>query len=92
MKPTVYKLKVPDEIVELLRNMHPYIKRKVKKALQTIITELFSGKALKDELEGLRSYRVSSLRIIYRISKGKVIDIIATGPRKNIYKETYRII
>jgi mRNA interferase RelE/StbE len=51
----------------------------------------YSGKPLKDELEGLRSFRVSRFRIIYRI-KAKEIQIVAIGPRSSIYEETYRLI
>jgi mRNA interferase RelE/StbE len=47
---------------------------------------------LKDELAGLRSFRVSRFRIIYRISARDIIDIVAIGPRRSIYQETYRLI
>ena len=50
------------------------------------------GKSLKDELEGLRSYRISRFRIIYRISANQIIEVVAIGPRQPIYEETYRII
>jgi mRNA interferase RelE/StbE len=43
-------------------------------------------------LEGLKSYRIRRFRIIYRISSKQIIDVVAVGPRKNIYEETYRII
>jgi mRNA-degrading endonuclease RelE of RelBE toxin-antitoxin system len=56
------------------------------------VTEPESGKSLKDELEGLKRYCVSRFRIAYRISSKQTIDIIAIGPRKAIYEETYRII
>jgi len=56
------------------------------------VTEPESGKSLKDELEGLKNYRISRFRIIYRISSKLIIDIVAVGPRKTIYEETYRII
>jgi mRNA-degrading endonuclease RelE of RelBE toxin-antitoxin system len=36
--------------------------------LLQIATEPESGKSLKDELEGLKSFRISRFRIIYRIS------------------------
>lgn len=39
---------------------------------------------LKNELLGLRSFRVSKIRIIYRTTKQKVIEVIAVGPRKTI--------
>ncbi len=92
MKQAIYKLRVPDEIAEFIRGMHPDIKKKIKASLQIILFEPYSGKALKDELEGLRSFRVSSFRIIYRISSKKQIEIVTIGPRERIYEETFRII
>ena len=92
MKQAIYKLKVPDEIAEFIRGMHPDLKKKIKASLQTILFEPYSGKALKDELEGLRSFRVSSFRIIYRISSKKQIEVVTIGPRERIYEETFRII
>ncbi len=86
------KLRVPDEIVAFIRGCHPQLKRKIRAGLQHIVTEPASGKSLKDELEGLNSYRISRFRIIYRISSKRTIDIIAIGPRKAIYEETYKII
>ncbi|HDZ00357.1 MAG TPA: cytotoxin, partial [Nitrospirae bacterium] len=49
-------------------------------------------KTLKDELAGLRSFRVSQFRIIYRISRREHIEIVAIGPRERIYEETYRLL
>ena len=86
------KLRVPVEIVAFVRGCHPKLKRKIRAGLKHIVTEPESGKSLKDELEGLKSYRISRFRIIYRISSKEIIDIIAIGPRKTIYEETYRII
>ena len=90
--PSKKKLRVPDEVVALIRGCHPQLKRKIRAGLRQIVTEPESGKSLKDELEGLRSYRISRFRIIYRISSKQIIDVVAIGPRKNIYEETYRII
>jgi len=86
------KLRVPDEIVALIRGCHPQLKRKIRAGLRHIVTEPGSGKYLKDELEGLRSYQIGRFRIIYRLSAKKIIDVVAIGPRKTIYEETYRII
>ena len=86
------KLRVPVEIVAFIRGCHPKLKRKIRAGLQHIVSEPESGKSLKDELEGLKSYRISRFRIIYRISSKKIIDVVAIGPRKTIYEETYRII
>jgi mRNA interferase RelE/StbE len=87
-----YKLRIPDEVVDLVRGLHPILKKKVRTALQWVCNDPYSGKALKDELEGLRSYRVGRLRIIYRLGQKKRIEIVAIGPRKSIYQETYRLL
>jgi mRNA interferase RelE/StbE len=88
----MYKLRIPDEIAALIRSLHPLLKRKIRASLQIIVSDPHAGKALKDELIGLSSFRVGRLRIIYRISDKKEIEIIAVGPRDRIYEETLRVI
>jgi len=88
----IHRLRVPDEVASLIRCMHPQLKRKIRAALQVIQTDAGVGKALRDELAGLRSYRVGRFRIIYRVISGPYIDIVTVGPRKRIYQETYRLI
>ena len=90
-RPSEKKLRVPDEVAELVRRSHPQLKATVKAALKDILEDPACGKALKDELEGLRSYRVKRFRIIYRIG-GRRVEIVAIGPRRSIYEETFRII
>lgn len=92
-QPPKYHLKVTDKTAELIRSLHPDIKATIKTALEMIIKEPYSGKALKDELGGLRSYRAKRFRIIYRVSlKIRQIEIVTIGPRKTIYEETFRLI
>lgn len=91
MTRSIFRLRVPDDIKEIVRTSHPHLKKKIRESLKTILLDPHSGKALKDELEGLRSFRVSSFRIIYKVSK-KQIDIVTIGPRKKIYEETFRLI
>ena len=92
MKQPTYKLKVSDDVAELIRNMHPHLKKKVKASLQAILSDPYSGKASKAELSGLRSFRVDRFRVIYRTSDQKLIEIIAIGPRERIYDETFRLL
>ena len=87
-----YRLRVADHAAVVLRSLHPNIKRKIRSALHAIIADPFTGKALGDELSGLRSFRVSRFRIVYRLAQDKVIEIIAIGPRERIYEETFRLI
>jgi mRNA interferase RelE/StbE len=72
--------------------MHPSLKKKVKASSKIILSAPHSGKALMEELSGLRSFRVGSFRIIYRIKDPKQIELVAIGPRERIYEETFRII
>ena len=88
----MYKLRVPDHLAEFIRGLHPELKRKIKGSLKNIATEPDSGKPLKEELQGLRSFRVSRFRIVHRIAGPREIQIIAIGPRKRIYEATYRLI
>lgn len=81
-------LKVPDEVACLIRNMHPILKRKIRAGLKMVSEDPESGKSLKNELQGLRSLRVSRFRIIYRVNRDQIIEIVAIGPRERIYQET----
>ncbi len=91
MKQPLHRLRVPDEVADLVRGMHPALKRKTRASLMTILSDPSSGKALKDELAGLRSFRVGSFRILYRVIRN-VIEIVAIGPRERIYEETFRLL
>jgi mRNA interferase RelE/StbE len=87
-----YRLRASTSVVDLLRGLHPDLKRKVRAALGLIRSELEAGKLLKDELVGLRSLRVGRFRIIYRVGPRHTIDLVAVGPRHSIYAETLRLL
>jgi len=87
-----YKLNLPHAVRNLIQKLHPDIKRKIRAALEMILENPTIGKALKEELEGLWSFRVGKFRIIYRVSGNKTLDIIAIGPRMNIYRETFYLV
>ncbi len=86
------RLVVLTDIEQLIRKMHLDLKKKIRASLKMILSEPYSGKALMDELFGLRSLRVSSFRIIYRIKDPERIELVAIGPRERIYEETYRLL
>jgi mRNA interferase RelE/StbE len=86
------KIEIPDALAKFIREIHPQLKKKIRAALTLIAKNPGIGKSLKDELLGLRSYRVSTFRIIYRISSRRCIELIAIGPRKTIYEETFKLI
>ncbi len=87
-----YKFRLPDDIVVLVRKLHPTLKANIRRALQLIGQNPYAGKLLKEELANLRSYRVKKYRIIYRVfDQDKILEIVAIGPRKRIYEETFHI-
>lgn len=83
------RLKIPDDVAKLIRGLHPDLKRKLRSALDDIVADPAIGKQLRDELAGLRSCRISRFRIVYRVL-GVTIEIVAVGPRRTIYEETWR--
>jgi mRNA interferase RelE/StbE len=87
----LYALRVPPDLADLIRSLHPKLKRKLRAALEQIAAEPRLGKPLKDELEGLWSLRLGRFRIIYRLGAGRDIELVAFGPRERIYEETARL-
>jgi mRNA interferase RelE/StbE len=79
-------------VAELVRGLHPELRRKVRAGIDVIRADPESGKALHEELAGLRSLRVGRFRIVYRIAPGRVIELVAIGPRRVIYEETLRLL
>lgn len=59
-------LKTPGTVRNLIRNMHPDLKRKVRAALTDILDDPDCGKPLEGELKGLWSLRAGRHRVIYR--------------------------
>ena len=86
------KIRVPATIAKLIANLHPDLKKRVRMVMETILAEPDVGKALKDELAGLLSYRVKRFRILYRLGPDKEVEIVTIGPRRYIYEETFRLI
>jgi mRNA interferase RelE/StbE len=87
-----HRLRVPDRLAQVLRTLHPELKRKIRAGLDVIQADPAAGKDLRDDLVGLRSVRVGRFRIIYRVASRRVIDLVAVGPRRTIYVETARLI
>ena len=82
-------LKVPPAVRDVIRQLPPLLKRKVRDALTDILKDTGCGKPLKRELEGYWSLRIGRHRIIYRPDK-EGAEIVACGPRTTIYEEMTR--
>ena len=80
-------LKTPSTVRDLIRHMHPQLKRKVRAALTDILDDPDCGKSLEGELKGLWSLRIGRHRVIYRPDDAGA-EIVAIGPRRTIYEQT----
>ena len=87
-----YRLRVPGRLEELVRGLHPELKRKVRAGLDLVRSNPEAGKELRDELAGLRRLRVGRFRIVHRVAARRLIDLVAIGPRRTIYQETLRLL
>lgn len=88
----LYRLRVPPPLEELIRGLHPGVKRKLRAGLDAIRQDPTAGKALRDDLAGLRSLRLGRFRIIYRTTPRRLIELVASGPRRTIYDDTIRFL
>ena len=80
------RLRIPDEIRDLISHLNPDTKRKVRAALDVVIDDPASGMALSDQLAGYRRIRIAGWRIVYR-QVGTVIQIHAVGRRTSVYAD-----
>ena len=80
-------LKTTPAVRDLIRRLHPDLKRKVRAALSDILDAPDCGKPLKGELTGVWSLRLGRHRVIYRPDDAGA-GIVAIGPRRTIYEET----
>lgn len=72
MSGRLYRLRASPQVVTIICTLHPQLKRKVRTALASLLAKPHSGKALKDDLAGVRSFRVSRFPIVYRIRAGRL--------------------
>lgn len=83
-----YQIDMDGPTRELVRHLPPERKRAIKEALRAIARNPALGNPLQDELAGLQSYRVGSLRIVHAVRHAsRVVHVIAIGPRSTIYEE-----
>ena len=70
-----------------IRSLHPEIKPVVKRKIQELRDNPFSGTALEKELSGYHSLRAKRFRVIYKIlQENNTVQIHYVGPRKDIYE------
>lgn len=87
-----YQVRIPPDVASFVRHLHPQLKARIRRALEELENDPSIGKALKDHLLGLYSYRVLNYRIIYQILKKEIlIEIIEIAERKIVYHKVGKI-
>ena len=81
-----HSLIVHDDLSDLVRYLTPELKKKIRAVLDKICNEPLAGKALQEELQGLRSYKIGKIRVIYRLKSSSIV-LVAVGPRETIYQK-----
>ena len=85
---TPFRPDIPPHVAEVIRSLHPDLKRSIKAAVRGIATDPECGAPLLRELEGLWKYRVRRFRIVSAIDrKRRVIRLMAVGHRRYVYEE-----
>ena len=83
-----YRPDIPPHVAEIIRSLHPDLKRSIKAAVRTIAGNPECGESLQRELDGLRKFRVRRFRIVYAVDrKTRVIRLMAVGHRRHVYEE-----
>lgn len=79
---------IPPHVANVIRSLHPDLKRAIKSAIRAIATDPDCGEPLLRELHGLWKYRVRRFRIVYVIDrKSRTVRLMAVGHRRSIYEE-----
>lgn len=79
---------IPPHVAEVIRSLHPDLKRSIKAAVRAIAADPECGDPLLHELEGWWKYRVRRFRIVYAIDrKARLIRVMAVGHRQHVYEE-----
>ena len=85
---TSYRPDIPSHVAEVIRSLHPDLKRSIKSAIRAIASDPECGEPLLRELDGFRKFRVRRFRIVYAIDrKTRTVRLMAVGPRQSIYEE-----
>ena len=83
-----YRPDIPPHVAEVIRSLHPDLKRSIKAAARGIAADPECGEPLMRELDGLWKYRVRRFRIVYAIDREThTIRLMAVGHRQFIYED-----
>ena len=71
-----------------IRKLDPGTRAQVRAAIERLAEDPTRGKPLQLTLKGLRSWRTSDWRIVYRVAEAQIeILIVAVGHRRDVYDQ-----
>jgi mRNA interferase RelE/StbE len=85
---TPFRPVIPPHVADVIRSLHPDLKRSVKSAIRALAANPQCGEPLLRELDGLWKFRVRRFRIVYAIDRrARTIRVMAIGHRQSVYEE-----
>jgi len=88
-----YKVLFQSHVFQVLSHLHPYLKTKIRIALDCLSLDPRIGKLLNLPLKNYWSYRVADFRIVYRIHESEIfIEVVEIAERKIVYENVLKLI
>ena len=88
-----YKMRFTPEASRLISKFHPENKKKIKRALQDLQKDPYTGGDLQEELYGFKSFKINLYRILYDINEeDSFIQIYHVGHRSDVYEQFRRLL
>jgi mRNA interferase RelE/StbE len=85
---TPFRPVIPPHVADVIRSLHPDLKRSVKSAIRALAANPQCGEPLLRELDGLWKFRVRRFRIVYANDRRtRTIRVMAIGHRQSVYEE-----
>jgi len=83
-----YRIEIPPGVAEVIRHLPPSLKRSVRSTIREVASNPDIGEPLRNELEGLRKFRVRRYRVVYLVlERERLIRVLAVGERRTVYEE-----
>jgi mRNA-degrading endonuclease RelE of RelBE toxin-antitoxin system len=88
-----WTMRFTPEAARLLSKLHPESKKQIKKTLDELRQNPYTGKDLQEELFGFKSLRIKKYRVLYRIGEEEnSLGIYYIGQRSDVYEQFRRLL
>jgi len=88
-----YRIRFTPEASRLISKFHPDNKKQIKKALQDLLINPYTGSDLQEELYGFKLFKLKRYRILYNINEeDSFIQIFHIGHRSDVYEQFRRLL